>query len=139
MVSELRQAPKLQQHCSKHICWAFRQSCYRYSSFNGGHPWSVHYEISYAASAGSHIVEISLQATWPDGHPEKGHIMEAARQARYELLESKCMELDIPYLMTAHHAGEDHSRLSVYWVCEVGAGPSCIPMQTRTTQSFLRW
>ena len=45
------------------------------------------------------------QAAWPDGHPGKGHIMEAARQTRYELLETKCRELNISCLMTAHHAG----------------------------------
>ena len=31
--------------------------------------------------------------------------MEMARQTRYGLLEAKCMELDIPHLLTAHHAG----------------------------------
>lgn len=28
-----------------------------------------------------------------------------ARRMRYLMLEAKCMELDIPCLMTAHHAG----------------------------------
>ena len=35
--------------------------------------------------------------------------MEKARQTRYGLLESKCAELDIPCLMTAHHAGKAHT------------------------------
>ena len=63
--------------------------------------------------------------------------MEAARQTRYALLETKCMELDIPFLMTAHHAGVDHSRLSLSWVCEVAAASGCISMQLNTVQSCL--
>ncbi len=60
--------------------------------------------------------------------------MEAARQMRYGLLEGKCTELGIPFLMTAHHAGEDHSRLLVSWVCEVAAASGCISMQMYAPQ-----
>lgn len=48
--------------------------------------------------------------------------MEMARQTRYGLLESKCAELDIPCLMTAHHAGRaytTHPGLGFLWGTQV--------------------
>ena len=47
--------------------------------------------------------------------------MVEARRMRYRMLEAKCMELNIPCLMTAHHAGafssSSHLRSATCSMC----------------------
>ena len=46
-----------------------------------------------------------LEAAWPQGQPDRGRLLAAARSRRYSLLLQKCRELGIATLLIAHHAG----------------------------------
>lgn len=47
-----------------------------------------------------------LKCSWPDGVPAQGHLQEAARNARYELLQNACNRNGMDVLLTAHHADD---------------------------------
>ncbi|KAM3398953.1 putative protein isoform X1 [Capsicum galapagoense] len=49
---------------------------------------------------------------WSEGKPKQGHLQEAARQKRYEILQSACIRHQIGVLMTAHHA-DDQAELFI--------------------------
>ncbi|XP_042001710.1 uncharacterized protein LOC121751062 [Salvia splendens] len=49
---------------------------------------------------------------WLDGKPKLGHLQEAARDKRYEILQNICMEQRIGVLLIAHHA-DDQAELFI--------------------------
>ncbi|XP_047943816.1 uncharacterized protein LOC125190535 isoform X2 [Salvia hispanica] len=49
---------------------------------------------------------------WLDGKPKLGHLQEAARDKRYEILQKICMEQRIGVLLIAHHA-DDQAELFI--------------------------
>ncbi|KAG5577958.1 hypothetical protein H5410_058092 [Solanum commersonii] len=49
---------------------------------------------------------------WSEGKPKQGHLQEAARRKRYEILQSACIRHQIGVLMTAHHA-DDQAELFI--------------------------
>ncbi|XP_060169761.1 uncharacterized protein LOC132600548 [Lycium barbarum] len=49
---------------------------------------------------------------WSEGKPKQGHLQEAARRKRYEILQSACIRHQIGVLMTAHHA-DDQAELLI--------------------------
>ncbi|KAK4369494.1 hypothetical protein RND71_013286 [Anisodus tanguticus] len=49
---------------------------------------------------------------WSESKPKQGHLQEAARQKRYEILQSACIRHQIGVLMTAHHA-DDQAELFI--------------------------
>ncbi|MCO5564534.1 hypothetical protein L7F22_018196 [Adiantum nelumboides] len=44
-----------------------------------------------------------LKCYWPAGVPVHGHLQEAARNARYELIQKACKRNNVDVLLTAHH------------------------------------
>jgi hypothetical protein len=48
---------------------------------------------------------VQLNAQWSHGFPPKGQLLQAARAVRYASMHAKCAELQIPWLLTGHHAG----------------------------------
>ncbi|MCL7033446.1 hypothetical protein MKW94_010349, partial [Papaver nudicaule] len=49
---------------------------------------------------------------WLDGRPKLGHLQEAARDMRYQILQNVCMENQISVLLIAHHA-DDQAELFI--------------------------
>ncbi|XP_016455154.1 uncharacterized protein LOC107779273 isoform X2 [Nicotiana tabacum] len=49
---------------------------------------------------------------WSEGKPKQGHLQEAAREKRYEILQSASIRHQIGVLMTAHHA-DDQAELFI--------------------------
>ncbi|KAI3524617.1 hypothetical protein L1887_03276 [Cichorium endivia] len=49
---------------------------------------------------------------WTDGRPKVGHLQEAARDMRYEKLQSICIQNQIEVLLIAHHA-DDQAELFI--------------------------
>lgn len=49
---------------------------------------------------------------WLDGRPKKGHLQEAARERRYQLLQNVCLKHHIGVLLIAHHA-DDQAELFI--------------------------
>lgn len=46
-----------------------------------------------------------MRVDWRRKHPKQGQMLEAARNARYELMLDACRRLGARTLLTAHHAG----------------------------------
>lgn len=46
-----------------------------------------------------------MRVDWRRKHPKQGQMLEAARNARYELMLDACRKLGAKTLLTAHHAG----------------------------------
>ncbi|KAK9269171.1 hypothetical protein L1049_000940 [Liquidambar formosana] len=55
--------------------------------------------------------EIS-QCDWLDGRPKQGHLQEAARDMRYQILQKVCIQHGIGVLLVAHHA-DDQAELFI--------------------------
>lgn len=51
-----------------------------------------------------------LKCDWLNGRPDSGHLQEAARNARYSLMEQTCWKHGIGTLLTGHHA-DDQAEL----------------------------
>jgi tRNA(Ile)-lysidine synthase len=51
-----------------------------------------------------------LKCNWVEGVPTSGHLQEAARNARYNLMEQACRRHSIRILLMAHHA-DDQAEL----------------------------
>ncbi|KAG0572708.1 hypothetical protein KC19_VG119200 [Ceratodon purpureus] len=51
-----------------------------------------------------------LKCEWLNGRPDSGHLQEAARNARYSLMEQTCWKHDVSTLLTGHHA-DDQAEL----------------------------
>ncbi|KAI3924072.1 hypothetical protein MKW92_015355 [Papaver armeniacum] len=49
---------------------------------------------------------------WLDGRPKLGHLQEAARDMRYQILQNVCLENQISVLLIAHHA-DDQAELFI--------------------------
>ncbi|XP_057501495.1 uncharacterized protein LOC130785358 isoform X1 [Actinidia eriantha] len=49
---------------------------------------------------------------WSDGRPKKGHLQEAAREKRYQILQNVCNQHQIGVLLIAHHA-DDQAELFI--------------------------
>ncbi|KAG0597071.1 hypothetical protein M758_UG307800 [Ceratodon purpureus] len=47
-----------------------------------------------------------LKCEWLNGRPDSGHLQEAARNARYSLMEQTCWKHDVSTLLTGHHADD---------------------------------
>ena len=59
----------------------------------------VHEQVSKFPNTQHHILQ------WDGNKPDTG-VMQAARQARYDLLTSFCADHNVPVLMTAHHSDD---------------------------------
>ncbi|XP_027068117.1 uncharacterized protein [Coffea arabica] len=55
--------------------------------------------------------EIAL-CEWSEGRPKQGHLQEAAREKRYQILQEVCIRHQIGVLMIAHHA-DDQAELFI--------------------------
>ncbi|GLT48580.1 hypothetical protein SLA2020_221970 [Shorea laevis] len=49
---------------------------------------------------------------WPDGKPKQGHLLEAARDMRYQMFQDLCVQNQIRVLLIAHHA-DDQAELFI--------------------------
>nr|GME03084.1 tRNA(ile)-lysidine synthase, chloroplastic [Ipomoea batatas] len=49
---------------------------------------------------------------WPEGRPKQGHLQEAARNKRYEILQSVCIQHHMSVILIAHHA-DDQAELFI--------------------------
>lgn len=49
---------------------------------------------------------------WPEGRPKQGHLQEAARNKRYEILQGVCIQHHISVILIAHHA-DDQAELFI--------------------------
>ncbi len=72
---------------------------------------------------------VLLKAEWPQGRPSQGQLMPQSRQERYRLMTGACASLDIPCLLTGHHAGANFYQepaLVLKSLCESFAANSCV-------------
>ncbi|KAJ4958670.1 hypothetical protein NE237_025781 [Protea cynaroides] len=53
-----------------------------------------------------------VPCNWPDGRPKLGHLQEAARDMRYQILQNICLQNYIGVLLIAHHS-DDQAELFV--------------------------
>ncbi|KAK9849002.1 hypothetical protein WJX84_005914 [Apatococcus fuscideae] len=76
-----------------------------------------------------------MRVDWRRKHPKQGQMLEAARNARYELMLDACRKLGAKTLLTAHHAGDQVENFLIRLSRASGVdGLATIPeMATMTT------
>ncbi|KAL6006230.1 hypothetical protein ACLOJK_040276 [Asimina triloba] len=74
------------------------------------------------------------QCDWSEGRPKPGHLQEAAREMRYQLLREFCIQHQIGVLLIAHHA-DDQAELFILRLSR-NSGVLGLAGMAFTSQSF---